>query len=164
MKRILIAITLLVVFLPSMVFAQDPGTNIGTSLSVMRQKFPELRYVKTDEKGMMYEDGYPQDGIATFFYFRNDKVVEECMIVQSNDGFPRMWYDKMVDSFISNYSSVCAVNGYNVHRFCYSSFKVHLIYVSENGSNTAMIIYEEGGCGYFSGMTPKEFFEKYNSK
>jgi len=143
-------------------YAQEPGNNIGKSLSMMRQLFPELRYVKTDAKGMLYEDGYPQDGIAMFFYFRNDIVVEECLIVQSSNGFARAWYDAMVDSFI-NYSSVCAVSGYNVHRFCYSSFIVHLIYESEGGINTAMIIYEEGGCGYFSGMTPKEFFEKYSS-
>jgi hypothetical protein len=61
-------------------FSQEPGNNLGKSLSTMKQEFPELRYIKTDQKGEQYEDGYPQDGIATFFYFRNNRVVEECMI------------------------------------------------------------------------------------
>lgn len=164
MKLYILLFALLAGFVPLQVSAQEPGTNIGKTLSEMRQKFPELRYTKTDEKGMQYEDGYPQDGIATFFYFRDNIVVEECMIVQATDGFPRMWYDKMVETFNSNYHRVCGVDGYNVHRWCYSSFKVHLLYVSERGTNTAMIIYEEGGCGYFSGMTPGEFFDKYKSR
>lgn len=161
MKRLLLALFLIVGFVS---YAQEPGNNIGKSLSTMRQLFPELRYIKTDAKGALYEDGYPQDGVTLFFYFRNNMVIEECMIIQTNDGFARAWYDEMVDSFITGYSPVCAVNGYDVHRFCYSSFMVHLIYVSEGGTNTAMIIYEEGGCGYSSGMTPRDFFEKYNSK
>ena len=161
MKRLIFLFTLLFSITLFQVSAQEPGNNIGKTLSEMKRIFPELRYTKTDEKGIQYEDGYPQDGIATFFYFKDNKVVEECMIVQANDGFPRLWYDKMVDTFLSNYRALCGIGGYNVHRWCFSSFKVHLLYVSEGGTNTAMIIYEDGGCGLFSGMTPKEFSEKY---
>lgn len=162
MKKIIFS--LLFIFSVMSIWAQDPGSNIGKSFYVMKQDFPGLRYVKTTEKGMLYIDGEPQDGISMFFTFYDNKVVEECMIVQADNGFARLWFDKMVDSFISNTSPVCGVHGYNAHHFCYSAFKVHLIYVSEKGTNTAMIVYEEGGCGYFSGMTPKEFSEMYNQK
>lgn len=72
----------------------EPNCNIGKSLTQMKKDFPELRFTKTDTKGDQYMDGYPQDGIGVFFYMKDDIVIEECMIVQSNDGFPRMWYDK----------------------------------------------------------------------
>ena len=73
--------------------SNEPACNIGKSLSVMKQLFPELRYVKSDAKGDEYEDGYPEEGTAIFFYSKDSKVVEECMIVQSNDGFARSWYN-----------------------------------------------------------------------
>lgn len=137
----------------------EPGNNIGRTLSQMKQLFPELRYTKTDSKGIQYEDGYPQDGIATFFYFKDNKVIEECMIIQSNDGFPRMWFDKMVDSFVTNYPPGFSTSGYNVKHWCYSTFTVHLIFVSEDNINTAMIVYEAGG--WETGVTSEDFFKKY---
>lgn len=137
----------------------EPNCNIGKSLTQMKKDFPELRFTKTDTKGDQYMDGYPQDGIGVFFYMKDDIVIEECMIVQSNDGFPRMWYDKMVDSFVSNYPPGFGTSGYNANHWCYSTFSVHLIYVSENNINTAMIIYEAGG--WKTGVTGAKFFEKY---
>lgn len=137
----------------------EPGNNIGKSLALMKQQFPELRYIKTDEKGDQYEDGYPQDGIAVFFYFKNNQVVEECMITQSNDGFPRMWFDSMADGIVSKYSPGFGTSGYNAKHWCFSTFQIHLIYVSEDGTNTAMIIYEKGG--YNTGITGEAFFKKY---
>ena len=137
----------------------EPGNNIGRTLSQMKQLFPELRYTKTDSKGIQYEDGYPQDGIATFFYFKDNKVIEECMIIQSNDGFPRMWFDKMVDSFVTNYPPGFGTSGYNVKHWCYCTFTVHLIFVSEDNINTAMIVYEAGG--WETGVTSEDFFKKY---
>ena len=81
---------------------------------------------------------------------------------QPNDGFPRMWFDQMADTFVTNYPASYSVSGYNAKHWCYSTFQVHLIFVSENGLNTALIIYEAGGS--YTGVTGKEFFEKYNSK
>lgn len=145
------------------VYAQtnEPGNNIGKTLSQMKQLFPELRYTKTDSKGTQYEDGYPQDGIAIFFYFKDNKVIEECMTVQSNDGFPRIWFNKMVDSFVTNYPPGFGTSSYNAYHWCYSTFQVHLIYVSEKSMNTALIVYEAGG--YNTGIKGKDFFEKYKS-
>lgn len=167
MKKYYFVTMFLIALMPSIAYAQygtkvEPANNIGKSLFVMKQQFPELRYIKTDAKGSQYEDGYPQDGIALFFYFNDDIVVEECMIVQSGDGFPRMWFDQMADTFITNYPASFGVSGYNAKHWCYSTFQVHLIFVSENGLNTALIIYEAGGS--YTGVTGKEFFEKYNSK
>lgn len=159
MKRLITTIYATIIL--ACVYAQtnEPGNNIGNSLTYMKQKFPELRYIKTDIKGEQYEDGYPQDGIATFFYFKDNKVIEECMIVQSDDGFPKMWYDKMVDTFITNYSYGFGTSSRYAKHWCFSTFQVHLIYVSEKGTNTALIVYEKGG--YNTGVTGKEFYEKY---
>ena len=141
--------------------SNEPACNIGKSLSVMKQLFPELRYVKSDAKGDEYEDGYPEDGTAIFFYFKDGKVIEECMIVQSNDGFARSWYNSMVDAMLK-YPYGFGTSSYNAKHWVYSIFTLHLIYVSENGTNTAMIIYEKGG--YNTGVTGADFFKKYNNK
>ena len=159
MRRLTLTIFATLVLICTYAQTNEPGNNIGKSLAQMKQLFPELRYIGTDSKGTKYEDGYPQDGIATFFYFKDNKVIEECMIVQSNDSFPRIWFDKMVDEFITNYPAAFGTNSYNVKHWCYSTFQVHLIYISEDGTNTALIIYEDGG--YDKGVTAKAFFEKY---
>ncbi len=124
-------------------YQREPETNIGKSLSIMKRDFPELRYIKTDAKGEEYEDGYPEEGIATFFYFKNGYVIEECMICQSTDDFPLMWYNSMVEAFNKNYRSSLATNTRNHKQYVFSRFKVNLIYVSENGNNTALIQYEK---------------------
>ena len=122
-------------------FSQEPGNNLGKSLSTMKQEFPELRYIKTDQKGEQYEDGYPQDGIATFFYFRNNRVVEECMICQSNDGFPLDWFRSLCKEFNKNWYSNLRSNTNNHKEYVFSNFAVDIIYASENGKNTALIVY-----------------------
>jgi hypothetical protein len=159
MKRLITTVFATLILACAYAQTNEPGNNIGRTLSQMKQLFPELRYTKTDSKGTQYEDGYPQDGIATFFYFKDNKVIEECMIVQSNDGFPRMWFDKMVDSFVTNYPPGFGTSGYNAKHWCYSTFSVHLIFVSENNINTAMIVYEAGG--WKTGITGADFIKKY---
>ena len=136
---------LLIILIASAIscFAQQkPGNNLGKSLLTMQREFPELRYIRTDEKGAFYEDGYPEDGIGLFFYFRNKVVVEECMICESTDGFPKMWYDQLWETFSSNYPSAVIKNTYNTKVFDFGDFKVHLIFYSEYGTNTALIVYE----------------------
>jgi hypothetical protein len=141
MKKISILIVLFMIFLGA--FAQEPGNNLGKTLSEMKQKFPELRYIKTDQKGDEYEDGYPQDGIATFFYFNNGKVIEECMICQSNDGFPLDWFRSLCAEFNKKWSPSIRENTRNHKEYVFSSFSVDLIYVSENNQNTALIVYSK---------------------
>lgn len=124
------------------IYAQEPGNNLGKTLSVMKREFPELRYIKTDDKGDEYEDGYPQDGIAVFFYFRNNVVVEECMIAQATDGFPNMWFSAQVKAFEKSRYSRCDHEAGH-YTYTYSNFKVELIYVEENGRNTALLVYSK---------------------
>ena len=162
MRTLITAIFAILIISSAYAQTNEPGNNIGRTLSQMKQLFPELRYTKTDSKGTQYEDGYPQDGIATLFYFKNDRVVEECMIVQSNDGFPKVWFEQMVSSFITNYPPGFGTNSPIAYHWCYSTFQVHLIYVSERGINTALLVYETGGLN--TGVTGKDFFEKYGSK
>lgn len=141
MKRVLI----LFIFLSAVfsAYAQNkPGNNLGKSLYTMKKEFPELRYLRTDDKGDFYEDGYPEDGIAMFFYFKNNAVIEECMICESTDGFSKMWYDELWKTFSSKYSYAITENTYHSKIFDFKTFKIRLIFYSENGKNTALIVYE----------------------
>lgn len=128
-------------------YAQEPGCNIGSSLYSMKHNFPNLRYIKTDEKGDLYEDGYSENGIAMFFYFKDNYVVEECMICQSNDDFSLDLYNSFVSSFNDKYYSALKKNTPNEKQYVFSTFNINLIYVSENGKNTVMIVYEKNNTG-----------------
>jgi len=140
MKKITLSLILLSLSL--FLYAQrEPANNLGKSLSIMRQEFPELRFIKTDQKGDEYEDGYPQDGIATFFYFNNNRVIEECMICQSSDGFPLEWFRSLCKEFDKNWYSNLRNNDNTHKEYVFHNFKVDIIYVSENGKNTALIVY-----------------------
>lgn len=146
MKKITLIILLVALFTSFDSYAiNEPATNIGNSLSYMKQKFPELRYIGSDAKGDQYEDGYPQDGIAVFFYFKNNRVVEECMIVQSYDGFARDIFQSWVDEFFIKRSGYCVKSSYNAKHILYSKFRLHILFFSENGTNTALLVYEKGG-------------------
>jgi hypothetical protein len=123
----------------------EPATNIGESLSAMKKKFPELRYIGTDEKGDEYEDGYPQDGIAVFFYFKNNRVIEECMIVQSYDGFAKNVFDSWIDGIYLKYPGMCSESNRNSKRILYRKYRLNIIFVAEYGKKTALLIYEKGG-------------------
>ena len=141
MKKLIVSILLLVCF--STAFAQDrPGNNLGKSLSTMKKEFPELRFLRAEEKGDFYEDGYPKDGIAMFFYLKNGFVIEECMICEGTDGFPKMWHDSLCKSFTSNYPKAMVKNTYNSKVYDFGDFKVSLIFYAEDGKKTALIIYE----------------------
>ena len=161
MKNLLLTFLLMVFPFLAQGQTNEPACNIGKSLYTMKQIFPELRFVKSDAKGDQYEDGHTDNGIAIFFYFKDNKVVEECMIVQSNDGFARTWYNSMADGILQ-YQYGFGTSGYNAKHWVFSYFTIHLIFCSENGINTAMIIYEKGG--YNTGVTGAEFFKKYNNK
>ena len=140
MRKILLLSVLMLLSVYS--YAQrEPENNLGKSLSIMKQKFPELRYIKTDQKGEQYEDGYPQDGIATFFYFRNNRVVEECMICQTNDGFPLDWFRSLCKEFNKNWYSNLRSNNNSHKKYIFSNFSVDIIYVSEGSNNTTLIVY-----------------------
>lgn len=126
-------------------YAREPATNVGTSLSVMKSKFPELRFIGSDEKGDKYEDGYPENGIAMFFYFKDDILIEECMIVQSYDGFAYDVYNSWIQEIYLKCPGSQGRCGLYFKHVMYPHFRMHIIYESENGVYTALLIYEKGG-------------------
>lgn len=124
-------------------YQDEPEANIGKPLSLMMKEFPELRYIGTDEKGDQYEDGYPLGGVATYFYFRDGYVVEECLICQTTDGFAEMWYDSMVRAFNKEWASHLSINSQYHKQYVFSRFKINIVFFQHNGKNNALIVYEK---------------------
>lgn len=123
-------------------YAQDkPGNNLGKSLSTMRQEFPELRYLGSDDAGDRYQDGYTEDGISFYFLLKNNAVTEECIICDSEDGFSQMWFNEMWKSFSSRYPYSLKVNKPYAKMFDYGTFKILMKFNSERGINRATILY-----------------------
>ena len=143
MKRIILLITLLFVLVIPNTLAAEPGTNVGTSLYSLRQVFPNLKFIKSDYLGDHYHDGEdPSEGVNCMFIVKNDKVVEECMMVQDTNGFPLQWWRSVCDKFYNDrqWRDVDPKPGH--YKFYYSYFTIDLIYIEEGRLNTAMVVYK----------------------
>lgn len=104
----------------------EPGNNLGKTICELRQVFPNARYLRTEVNGDFYTDGEdPSEGLSCFFYLKNNRVIEECMIIQSNDGFPKMVYDAWINTF-SKYMRVAAF-GIGANHMCFSTFSMHIL-------------------------------------
>lgn len=140
MKKLLTLFMLVVIAIYG--YAQDkPGNNLGKTLYTMKQEFPELRYLGSDENGDQYQDGYTEDGISMFFRFRNNSVVEECMICDSYDGFSKMWFDEMWKSFSTKWPYSVKVNKPYSKMFDFGTFKILMTFSQDRGTNRALILY-----------------------
>ena len=63
-------VTIISVFITTLCSARgnEPGNNLGKTISELRQVFPNARYVRTEAKGDFYtarED--PSEGLRSFF-------------------------------------------------------------------------------------------------
>lgn len=120
--------------------AFEPGNNLGKTISQLQSEFPNLRYSKSEAKGDLYIDN-SDEGLPTFFWFKNGRSIEECLMIQDTNNFPLMWWRQMCDKFYneSSYKHVEPKAGH--YKFFYSTFSIDLIYIEEGGINTAMIVY-----------------------
>lgn len=137
----------------------EPANNIGKNYSELKQKFPNLHYIRTGEKGDFYSDGEDASGgMCGFFYLKNNRVVEESLVVQTTDGFAKMFYDSLLEKF----SKYLGVAGFacGVNHMCFSTFTTHIMFFNENGSFTTMLVYQAGG--YETGVTGRDFFNKWS--
>lgn len=51
MRRIIFLLCFMSLTIIGYAQGHEPGNNLGKSLSSMKQQFPELRFLKSDEKG-----------------------------------------------------------------------------------------------------------------
>ncbi len=153
----LLFVLLLPLIIPSSSNAQnEPATNIGKSLSEMKAKFPELRFVEHTANGDNYQDGYTKDGISVFFTFRSNRVISECLMVQSKDGFAKDWFDELREGMIPGTYGV--YNDNEVHQL-YSTFTCHLLFTRDYDEYCTFLYYFEGG--WINGITGVDFYKKY---
>lgn len=138
----------------------EPGNNLGKTLSQLQQVFPHVRYERTESKGDFYSDGEDSsEGITCFFYLKNNRVVEEGMVVMSDDGFPKMVYDSWIKSF-SKYMRYAAF-GCGANHMCFSNFTMHIMYFPGQQQNTALLLYRAGGVN--NGLTYNEFINLWSN-
>ena len=142
MKKIFSLIAACLVCLTMSAQVDEPENNIGLSLSSLQQKYPELRFVKKDEKGDQYMDGYKKDNMATFFYVKDNQCIEETVICESTTDAPYAWYKSKVALFDQKYYSAGRDIVYG-REYSFSHFRVKLICVTAEGIQTAMLIYEK---------------------
>ena len=118
--------------------AAEPQNNLGRSFNYMMSEWQDLRFIKNNNGREVW--GVTEEGNSFIFTFENGVVVEECMMIESNDGFAREWYNAMLQSFQkTSYRSLTRISdGYTFH---YSYFDIKVMYFSDYTGNTAMLLY-----------------------
>ena len=152
---------LLVLFIPLLFpllsnAQNEPATNIGKSLIEMKVKFPELRFLEHTTNGDNYQDGYTKDGISIFFTFKGNRVISESLMVESNDGFAKEWYEELKEGMIPGVQSV--YNERDIHQL-YSTFTCHLYFTVDFGKYCTSLYYFEGG--WKNGISGSDFYNAY---
>ena len=120
---------------------EEPKNNLNSSLSELKQKFSELKYISTDEKGDQYSDGTPTDGIGVFFYLKNNYVIEEAIVVQSNNGFAKEYFRTISNSFIQAGNYLDSSLSSEKKRFIYSYFYIDILNYTPEDTNTTLVVY-----------------------
>lgn len=135
-KHILMVISCF--FVAASAQAAEPKNNLGRTFSYIKTEWQDLRFVKNNNGREVW--GVTEEGNSFIFTFENGVVVEECMMIESNDGFAREWYNAMLQSFQkTSYRSVKRTSdGYTFH---YSYFDIKVMYFSDYTGNTAMLLY-----------------------
>ena len=118
--------------------AAEPQNNLGHSFNYMMSEWQDLRFINNNNGREVW--GVTEEGNSFIFTFENGVVVEECMMIESNDGFAREWYNAMLQSFQkTSYRSLTRTSdGYTFH---YSYFDIKVMYFSDYTGNTAMLLY-----------------------
>ena len=137
MKKVLTLVTLLT--LAFSVFCTEPANNLGRPYSRMIAEWPDLHYISSNGPRTVY--GVQDDGsTSSIFTFEDGVVVEECLMVESTDGFAKMWHNSVLESFYkTNYRSVSRTS--NGFKFHYSYFDVKVMFFSDRNGYTSMVIY-----------------------
>lgn len=140
MKKLLLMIMAFLGYISA--FCAEPGTNVGTTLSSLRQNFPNLTKIKSDYQGDHYHDGEaPTEGVNCMFIVKNNTVIEECVMVQDTNGFPLQWWRKVCDKFYNDHSYQDVDPKPGHYKFYYSYFTIDHIYIEEGANKTAMTVY-----------------------
>lgn len=125
-------------FITITAYAAEPQNNLGRSFNYMMSEWQDLRFINNNNGREVW--GVTEEGNSFIFTFENGVVVEECMMIESNDGFAREWYNAMLQSFQkTSYRSLTRTSdGYTFH---YSYFDIKVMYFSDYTGNTAMLLY-----------------------
>ena len=130
--------TVIFLILALNVFSSEPANNLGRSFSSMIDEWSDLSYINTVGDRIVY--GTQDDGTYYIFTFENGVLVEECMMVESTDGFAKMWHNAVLESFYkSKFRTITRTS--NGVKFRYSYFYVKVMYFSDKNKNTSLVIY-----------------------
>ena len=143
MKKILTSMALLTMLLIiENVFAQEPGNNLGKSYFTISADDPGMMFIEKNDEGL-YVYGSGEDGMFSLYYFKNDILIKEGLLVITDDGFAREFYDTMRETFYKKkgYKDIYMTEDKTI--FYYSIFKVTLTYnTRNNGDHISYIEYE----------------------
>lgn len=127
------------------VFAQEPGNNLGKSITQVKQEFPNLVYSRFD-KGYKVFKSKGEDEDFTAFYFDNGKLVSEETFIfdyASSGVYISRLYSSLVSKF-SKYNSKHKRKKYSDSDITFFFFSNYIIKIANYG-NQLQILYELKG-------------------
>lgn len=122
--------------------AQNPGSHLGTTLDALKERFPELRYVETDARGDVYQDGQTQEGVSFTMHIKDNIVTEQCMVMQRDDMLPLTIFQTDADDFKKRFPSCCTLDEEYSKRYVFPSCIVTFEYSTKDGVNTYKMDYK----------------------
>lgn len=141
-KKLLVVSTLgLLCCCPLNIVAQEPGNNLGKSYYQCYKEWGgSMYYIGNSEKGNEYI--IHSDGMDIYFTFRNDRLVDELLLVASRNGFARQCYDNFRGTFVNESNYQKAEQYTNMVVLYYSYFKIEIAYmVNDAGEEQCWLHY-----------------------
>ena len=144
MKKTFTLFALLILLLSNQyVFAQEPGNSLGKSYFEISKEDPEIMFIEKNDDGL-YVYGSGDDGMFCLYYFKNDILVKEGLLVITDNGFAREFYDTMRETCYKRKDYKDLYISENKTVFYYSVFKITLTYnTKNNGEHIGYMEYEK---------------------
>lgn len=81
-----------------------PVSNVGKSLSVLKEEFHDLECIDNKNNRKIYASGNDDD-ITQYFTVENNVVVEEALVCGSTDGFSYEFFKRYKSTFSAKYKN-----------------------------------------------------------
>ena len=123
---------------------EEPVSNIGKSFTEMNTSvFTGMKYRRQINGKIEYEWGNPNDGMIHIFTFSDNKLITECMLVESNDGFATQLYNSLCDTFIGKYRWALTSSSTGKQHFIFTKYTLDIILNLDGGTEVLMFIYNK---------------------
>ncbi len=117
-----------------------PVSNVGKTLSVIKDEFSDLQYIDRDDKGDVYASGI-ESSITQYFTIKNNVVVEEALVCGSEDEFAHDFFIRYRNTFLEKYKDAVIRDAGNEIKFIFPYYSLTATCSRKSDMNFAQIVF-----------------------